>query len=44
MREEGMLWSAREISPLDKTEILDKTKNNEKILLDKVESFGMKEN
>jgi len=24
MREEGMLWSAREISLLDKTEILDK--------------------
>jgi hypothetical protein len=35
MREEGMLWSAREVSPLDKTEILDKTKNNEKIPLDK---------
>jgi hypothetical protein len=43
MREEGMLWSAGEISPLDKTEILDKTKNNEKIPLDKVERFGIKE-
>jgi hypothetical protein len=44
MREEGMFWSAREVSPLDKTEILDKTKSNEKILFDKVESFGIKEN
>ena len=38
MREEGMLWSAWEISPLDKT-----IKNNEKIPLDKALSFGIKE-
>jgi hypothetical protein len=42
MREEGMLWSAGEVSPLDKTEILDKTKNYEKIPLDKVLRFGIK--
>jgi hypothetical protein len=35
MREEGMLWSAGEVSPLDKTEILDKAKNYGKIPLDK---------
>jgi hypothetical protein len=43
MQEEGMLWSAGEVSPLDKTEILDKTKNNEKIPLDKVFKIWYKE-
>jgi hypothetical protein len=34
--EAGMLWTKGEVSPLDKTEILDKIKNYEKIPLDKV--------
>jgi len=31
----GMLWTTGEVSPLDKTEILDKAKNNEKYPLTK---------
>jgi hypothetical protein len=44
MREEGMLCTKGEVSPLDKTEILDKAKNYEKIPLDKALRFGIKEN
>jgi len=38
----GMLWTTGEFYPLDKTEILDKAKNYEKIPLDKVLRFGIK--
>jgi len=38
-----MLKSVGEVSPLDKTEILDKAKKNEKIPLDKVLRCGIKE-
>ena len=40
----GMLWTTGEFCHLDKTEILDKAKNDKKIPLDKVLRFGIKKN
>jgi hypothetical protein len=37
--EAGMLWTTGEVSPLDKTEILDKAKNNKKYPLTKFKAL-----